>query len=169
MRSRTDILPSGNRRLSWRELLILLPGTGLGTGYAPIAPGTVGSLLGPPLVWGLGLLLPWAVWYWTVAAVLILAGIPLCTHCARIFGRCDPPQVVYDEITAFFLVFLLVEVNLTTAVLGFLWFRVFDIIKPWPVRQFERLPEGAGIMADDLVAGLCAAVALWGTLRITGL
>jgi len=146
---------------TYGDRLILLLATGLGTGLSPRAPGTVGSLWGPPLVWGMqqcGL----AGWWWGLAAVLIaLVGVPICGRAATLVGRKDPGQVVYDEIAAFPLVFAVAPVNWTTSVLGFGLFRLFDILKPWPIRRFERLPGGWGIMLDDLIAGVYAAAALW--------
>lgn len=81
-------------------------------------------------------------------------------------GGKDPGAVVFDEIAAFPVVFLLVPVDLTTGLLGFLWFRFFDIAKPWPIRWFERFPGGWGIMADDLVAGVYSGASLWLTVRL---
>ena len=104
--------------------------------------------------------------YAAVGVGLVLIGIPICSQAAIRFGRSDPPQVVFDEIAAFPLVFAVVAVDFTTGVLGFFWFRLFDILKPWPVKQLEKLPTGAGIMADDLAAAVYAAVALWGTVQI---
>jgi phosphatidylglycerophosphatase A len=145
--------------------LVLLLATGLGAGAVRKAPGTVGSLWGPPLVWGLqeaGL----TGWSWGAAGLLIaLLGIPLCGRAATILGRKDPGSVVYDEIAAFPVVFAMTQVTLMTAVLGFGLFRLFDIVKPWPIRRFERLPGGWGIMLDDLIAGVYAGALLWGIDR----
>ena len=101
--------------------------------------------------------------------LLVVVGIPVCSAGARALGRHDPAPVVFDEIAAFPIVFAIVELQLTTAIVGFLWFRVFDITKPWPVRRFERLPRGFGIMADDLAAAVYAGGALWLTVEILGL
>jgi phosphatidylglycerophosphatase A len=73
---------------------------------------------------------------------------------------------VYDEIAAIPLVFLSVPLTFSTAILGFLWFRVFDIAKPWPVHRLERIPGGLGIMIDDVAAALYAAIALWISMRL---
>jgi len=142
---------------SGRDRLLNILATGLGTGYAPKAPGTFGSLLGPPLIWGVqaaGGTSP--VWTLLLGTGFFLAGIPICNAGIRVLQLKDPPQVVFDEIAAFFWVFLLVPLNGLTAIGGFLLFRAFDILKPWPIRQVERLPRGLGIMADDAVAGLIA-------------
>jgi len=152
----------------WRDAALVL-GTGFGLGFSPIAPGTVGSLLGPPLVWGLRQANLPAWGYWTAAALLILAGGPICGRAAKHFAVKDPGWVVYDEIVSFFLVFAFVPLATpltpTIAVLGFLWFRVFDVAKPWPVNRLEHLPGGWGILCDDLAAALYAAAALWATLQ----
>lgn len=140
-------------------------GTGMGIGFAPKAPGTFGSLLGPPLVIAtqqFNLSLPVLS---LVIGVFILVGVPICSRASRALGKHDPGQVVYDEIAAFWLVFLpqlLTGTPITWqhAMAGFLLFRVFDISKLWPVSQLERLPGGVGIMADDLAAGLMAAACL---------
>jgi phosphatidylglycerophosphatase A len=155
-------VPSSDVRRSPGDRLVLLLATGLGAGASRKAPGTVGSLWGPPLVWGLqsaGL----SGWAWAVAGALIaLLGIPLCGRAAALLGRKDPGSIVYDEIAAFPLVFALTPVTLLSAMLGFGLFRLFDIVKPWPIRRFERLPGGWGIMTDDLIAGAYAGAVLWG-------
>jgi phosphatidylglycerophosphatase A len=128
-------------------------------------PGTFGTLLGLPLAWGLDYVRwPQAIELLAIA-VLILAGIPLCGRAARLLGKTDPGCVVFDEIAAVPLVFLLVRITFSTAILGFIWFRIFDIAKPWPVRRLERLPGGLGIMIDDVAAAIFAGIALWLTLK----
>lgn len=125
----------------------------------------MGSLLGPPLLWGMQRI-PSPFAYAGVAVVVLLAGVPICGYGQRYFGVKDPGMVVYDEIAAFLVVFALCPVTWTTAVLGFLWFRVFDIWKPWPLKWMEVLPGGWGVMADDLGAGVYAAAALHLTLAL---
>ncbi len=145
-------------RLAW------LYATGFGVGLAPKAPGTFGSLLGPLIVAGwqsLSRPIPEGV---IVAVAGILLGVAAAQRTARRYGLEDPGCVVCDEIAAFAIVFAIMPVTWMTAVIGFIWFRVFDIAKPWPIRRLERLPGGWGIMADDLLAGVFAAAALQGTL-----
>lgn len=143
------------------DRIVMLLATGFGFGAVRRAPGTVGSLWGPPLAWGLqeaGL----TGWWWASAAVAIaLLGVPICGRAAAILGQHDPGCVVYDEIAAFPVVFAVTQVDWRTAILGFAFFRLFDIWKPWPVRRFERFPGGWGIMADDLAAAVYAAMLLW--------
>jgi phosphatidylglycerophosphatase A len=144
----------------WDRCAVLLA-TGLGVGFIPVMPGTFGSLLGLPIAWLFG----WSGWpaelVLAAKAALLLAGVPLCGRAARRLGGTDPAAIVYDEIAALQLVFLSAPLTLTTAILGFIWFRIFDIAKPWPVRRLERLPGGWGIMLDDVAAALFAAAATW--------
>jgi len=157
-----------------KEQCILLLATGLGVGYLPRAPGTFGSLLGPPLVIGLlwlNLALPF---YLLVAAVLFLVGVYICDRAAKILGLDDPGCIVFDEIGAFTVVMLpVVNRNVDgsfwgISLIAFLWFRLFDIWKPWPVRYFDRIHGGWGIMADDYVAAIYAAICLYATLILLG-
>lgn len=144
------------------DRLVLFAGTGFGVGYSPIMPGTVGSLWGPPLLYFVKQMdLPtWG--YWLLATVLAIIGIPICGRSASLMGRPDPGAVVYDEIVAFFIVFAFFPVTLKSAVIGFVCFRFFDILKPPPIGRLEVLHGGLGIMADDLLAGVYAALTMWG-------
>ena len=138
---------------------------GFGAGLAPIAPGTVGSLLGVLLAWltlDLGLLTQLGV-----AAGLFLAGIWICGESARRLGIHDHGGIVWDEICGMYITLLVAPATISAWILGFLLFRAFDIVKPWPIRDLDhRLGGGLGIMLDDLVAALYAAIllALYGWL-----
>lgn len=133
--------------------------TGLGIGRIPWAPGTFGTLLGLPLAWTIGRL-PSAALQAAVIVAVCAAGIPICTLAARRLRAKDPGAIVLDEIASLPMTFFLVPFNAWTIVAGFLLHRLFDITKPPPARQLERLPEGLGIMADDWIAGLYSNVAL---------
>ena len=132
---------------------------GLGTGLVPKVPGTCGSLLGLALAWwtlpfGLELRL-------MVAIALIVSGIWLCGEAARRIGVHDHPGIVWDEIAAMYLLLLLAAPEIAAWVAAFVLFRLMDIWKPWPIRDLDhRLTGGPGIMLDDLVAALYAAVLL---------
>jgi len=91
------------------------------------------------------------------------AAIPVCTLACRLLNKKDPGEIVLDEIVAVPLVFGcgMLAINLPSLIIGFLIFRFFDIVKPPPARWFERLPEGTGIVADDLVAAAYAGLVLW--------
>jgi len=130
-----------------------------GAGYFPIAPGTAGSLVGVAVVVGLGQLplhRAAAMAVLAAASLAILAvGIWAAGRAEEFFGRTDPGQVVVDEVVGQMLTFLLLP-HATWKWLagGFLLFRAFDIVKPFPARQAERIPRGWGIMLDDVVAGV---------------
>jgi phosphatidylglycerophosphatase A len=135
---------------------VVLLAFGLGTGLAPKAPGTLGSLFGVVLAW------------WTlplslelrlmVAIALIVSGVWLCGAAARRIGVHDHPGIVWDEIAGMYLVLLVAPPEIIAWALGFALFRLFDIWKPWPIRDLDhRLGGGPGIMLDDLVAALYTA------------
>ncbi len=144
-----------------------LLGTGFGVGLIPFAPGTFGTLWGLPLAWGIQQL-PLAAQAAVIVGVF-LAGIPICGRAAALMNKPDPGAVVFDEIAAMPLVFLAVPVDWKTACLGFVWFRLFDISKPPPVSRLEKLHGGLGIMIDDAVAAVYAAIALWISATLFGL
>jgi phosphatidylglycerophosphatase A len=138
--------------------------TSAGAGYSPVAPGTAGSAVGV-LVYFLTCRLPAA----TQIAILVaitLVGIWASGVAARYFNREDPGYVVIDEVAGQLVTLLLLGVGPVGATIGFVLFRILDIIKPWPARQFERLPGGLGIMADDLMAGAYGWLILWGVVTL---
>ena len=128
--------------------------TGAGSGYAPFAPGTAGSLVGLLLFWPLSRL-PFAGQA-GVTVALFLLGTLAAAHLASRLGLKDPGIVVVDEVVGQWVSLLLLPLTPLTVVLGFLLFRLLDVLKPWPARDFERLPGGWGIMADDVMAGIYA-------------
>ena len=165
-------------RPAYRKTPAIWLATGLGFGFSPFAPGTVGSLWGLALAWGtgqipaLGPLPAWSIQA-IVAVAVCVAGIPLCTLAVRQMGGVkDPGAIVFDEIASFPITFFLVSpANLNcVGVLGcgFVLNRIFDILKPPPARQLESLPEGLGIMADDWIAGLYSCLCLHAVIA-TGL
>lgn len=142
----------------WRSAVAL----GFGSGLSPVAPGTVGTLAAVPLFLLLAPLPPWA--YAATVVLLFLGGVPVCTHAAARLGQTDPKAVVWDEVVGFLIAMAGAPVSVPSVIAGFLLFRLFDILKPGPVRWLERrLAGGLGIMADDAAAGLLAAAAqgLW--------
>jgi len=140
---------------------------GFGTGLAPKAPGTIGSFPGVLLAW-LTLPLPFA-WRLVIGLLLIVAGIWICGESARRIGVHDHGGIVWDEITGMYLTLLVAPPQIALWALSFVLFRLFDIWKPWPIRELDhRLVGGAGIMLDDLVAALYAALILELGGRFTG-
>jgi phosphatidylglycerophosphatase A len=154
------------------DRLALVLATGFGTGYAPVASGTFGSLPGLAFAWGLS----WAWGEWGLFAgtlVVAIAGLPAAERAARIFGEEDPGRVVVDEVAGQMVTLLFVPKTIPLIALGFFLFRALDVWKPWPARRLEDLPGGSGIMADDLAAGIYAnlilqAVVAWAPASFTG-
>lgn len=132
---------------------------GFGSGLAPKAPGTFGTLAAIPL-YLLLVQLP-LVYYIGVTAALFLVGIWLCDVTARDAGVHDHPAIVWDEIVGFLITMIAVPAEWYWIILGFFLFRLFDILKPWPIGLLDRYVAGGfGIMIDDLVAGLFALAGL---------
>ena len=131
---------------------------GFGTGLAPFAPGTFGSLPAILLWW----VLPKdPVLQVAVALVAFVAGIWICGESARRIGVHDHGGIVWDEIVGMFLVLLVIPPEPAWILAAFVLFRLFDIWKPWPIRDLDhRLHGGLGIMLDDVIAALYAAVIL---------
>ena len=138
---------------------------GFGTGLSPVAPGTVGSLVGILFAWlTLDLGLPLQL---GVAAAISLSGIWICGESARRIGVHDHGGIVWYEIAGMYITLLAAPPTIAGWVLAFVLFRAFDIAKPWPIRDLDhRLGGGVGIMLDDLAAALYALIllALYGWL-----
>ena len=139
--------------------------TGLGAGYFPVAPGTAGSVVGLALVValrqtpldsaGLGISLA------ALAVVVFALGVWAAGKAEKYFGRVDPGQVVIDEVLGQIITFIAApRISRVGLIAGFILFRFFDIVKPFPARRAERFPGGWGIMLDDGVAGLYSLIAL---------
>jgi phosphatidylglycerophosphatase A len=149
---------SGPRPRSALAFVAAAVATGFGSGYSPIAPGTAGSLVGLLLFWPLRHLPP--IFQVGVVALCFLLGTAAAASVARRVGAEDPGIVVVDEVVGMWTSLLFLPFTLFTASVGFVLFRVMDVWKPYPARQLEDLPGGWGIMADDLMAGVYANLAL---------
>ncbi len=153
--------------MSVTERLAFALATGFGSGYSPIAPGTAGSAVGLVFVWGMSYLnLPGQIAAVVVVSVLSIIAADIV---ARSTGLKDPGLVVADEIAGMMLTMIAIPFTLKTALIGFILFRVMDVVKPPPARQFERFKGGVGIVADDLMAAVYAHLALRGVLMLTGI
>lgn len=131
---------------------------GFGTGLAPKAPGTVGTLLAFPIFW----LLPNNGMEPIFIALSFLFGIHVCGVTGRNLGVIDHGGIVWDEVVAMLLLLHLVPATPTHWALAFVLFRLFDIWKPFPIRTLDaRLKNGFGVMLDDLLAAGYAWAALW--------
>jgi phosphatidylglycerophosphatase A len=151
-----------------KDRLITICATGLGLGYLPLIPGTFGTLLGIPIC----LLLDLGGWiaYISGTLALIAASVWVAGRADRIFGVHDSPKIVVDEICGFLVTMAFVIPGPLTIGIGFIFFRFFDILKPFPAGYFDRnLPGGWGVMLDDIAAGVYANVALHVTMAIIGL
>ena len=142
-----------------KRLAILLATFGY-VGHCPIAPGTAGSAAGLVLYAALRYAGATPIVDLAVIALLFAVGCWAGTVAERHYGRTDPGEAVLDEVIGMLMTLWLVPVTWKGALVGFLLFRAFDIVKPFPARQCERLRGGLGIMADDAVAGVYGNVAL---------
>lgn len=131
-------------------------------GYVPIAPGTFGSAAGLAVFYAVRSTESVVVEL-AVIAVLFAVGIWSGTVAERHFGGIDPGPVVMDEVVGMLITLALLPVTMSGAVVGFVVFRVLDVLKPWPSAGFEKLPGGLGVMADDGMA------AIYGNLVMRGL
>lgn len=136
---------------------------GFGSGLAPKAPGTVGTLLGLPLFWAIAAAAPDLPNQIVLVVAAFLVGVWACARAGRALGVADHGGIVWDEIVAFALVLLFTPPGWLWIALAFALFRLFDILKPWPIRLADRrLKNGFGVMFDDLLAAGYAIAALKG-------
>jgi len=148
-------------RPTWRHLAdpVHCLALGFGAGLAPVAPGTFGSLVG--LAFALALAPLGLAWNLAAVAVAVGAGIWICGESARRLGVHDHPAIVWDEVAGMMITMLAAPDAWWGAALAFVLFRLFDIAKPWPIREVDHgLGGGTGIMLDDVLAGLFAALGL---------
>jgi phosphatidylglycerophosphatase A len=131
--------------------------TAAGVGYIPFAPGTFGSLVGLLLWWFVPASLPVQL---TLILVIFVVGSWSGSVAERHFGTTDPGPVVIDEVLGMLVTLFMNPVGWVGAILGFLLFRLSDIVKPYPANKLEELHGGVGVMADDLMAAIYANLAL---------
>jgi len=138
----------------------LLLAFGFGSGLSPKAPGTMGTLAAIPLWWLLAQL-PLTS-YLIVVSIAAVVGIAICGRAADQMGVHDHGGIVWDEFVGFWIAMAALPITWQSVVLGFVLFRVFDILKPWPISWLDkRVSGGFGIMIDDVIAGLAAAVVIY--------
>lgn len=139
---------------------------GFGSGLAPKAPGTFGTLAALPIYW---LIKDWHIAaYLTFLALVFIVGIWVCQQAADWLKNDDPSGVVWDEIVGYLVAMAFAPSGWQWMLVGFLLFRFFDIVKPWPVSLADKkLHGGLGIMLDDVVAGIYALVIIQITNLIT--
>ncbi|SCZ55063.1 phosphatidylglycerophosphatase A [Thiohalomonas denitrificans] len=150
----------------WRDPRCLLA-FGFGSGLSPAAPGTVGTLAAIPLYLVLEPLGVGA--YLLIMALVFVIGISLCTHAAKVLGVHDHPAIVWDEFAGYLLTMTAAPAGWQWPLIGFVLFRFFDIVKPWPIGWVDRRVSGGfGIMIDDILAAVPAWFLLQGAARILG-
>lgn len=152
-----------------RDRLIKFLATGFGVGNLPVAPGTAGSLVGVGYWWLLNHGAAWA--YWPATILVVLFAVWCSGAASELYRKPDPACVVIDEICAMPIALAGTSHVWWHVVLGFVWFRVFDVWKPSPVRQAQAFAGGLGIVLDDLLAAgyACATThaVVWLIARMT--
>lgn len=140
---------------------------GFGSGLFPKAPGTAGTVVAVPLYW---LVSGWSLPLYTLFILVTgLLGIWICGVASRQLKVHDHPGIVWDEFVGYWITMWAMPVDWLWAVAGFLVFRVFDIVKPWPISVLDRKVKGGlGIMVDDILAGVLACATLHLALWLVG-
>lgn len=148
----------GNNQLTAREILldpILCLAFGFGSGLAKKAPGTCGTLMAVPIYIALAQLS--FIIYSIITIICSIVGIWICGIAADKLGEHDFGGIVWDEIAGYLITMWFVAFSWQNIVIGFVLFRVFDIVKPWPIKWIDKkISGGFGIMFDDVIAGLFA-------------
>ena len=149
-----------------KRFLINLIGSGCYTGYFPFASATFASF-----VWLMFyLLLPGG--HWLSRPLLLVFIIPVSIYVSREMEREhgeDSSRIVIDEVAGMHVTFALVEPSITVGIIGFFLFRIFDVLKPFPINRSQRVGGGVGVVLDDLIAGVYARVVLLAIMQLTGL
>jgi phosphatidylglycerophosphatase A len=133
-----------------------------GLGFAPVAPGTFGTLAGIPAFYYLSLL-PSLLQFVTLVAIIAFS-VYICRLAGNYFGEADDGRIVIDELAGYLVAVAFLPFTWGTALLAFFWFRLFDILKPPPIGHIDRsFKNGFGVTFDDVLAGVYAAIAvrLW--------
>ncbi len=129
---------------------------GFGSGLAPKMPGTFGTLAALPIVWGISSYLS-LEWYLAITILVCLSGIWICHKTAQDMQVHDDSSIVWDEVAGMLITMIAVPMSWQNLLLGFVLFRLFDIVKPWPISLLDKHVHGGfGIMIDDVVAGIFA-------------
>ncbi len=129
-------------------------------GFSPVAPGTVGTLGAIPLAWAVSRLEPLAAWSFLLAFLAL--AVHAATRAGRYWREVDAPGIVIDEVLGYLVAVAFLPFTWRTALLAFVFFRLFDILKPWPASALDRWKTGLGVVLDDVAAGLYA----WAWLRL---
>jgi phosphatidylglycerophosphatase A len=141
-----------------KNKIVLLLATWFGTGLIPPVPGTMGTLGAIPLV----ILFSYVGNLFQPLLIILFVGISIwaAERQSKLLNQEDPSQVVIDEVAGFLVTFLFLPLTWKNIIIGFIFFRLFDIFKPFPIRKLEKLKGGLGIVMDDLLAGVYANLCL---------
>jgi phosphatidylglycerophosphatase A len=151
-----------NSKKSW----VLFVAQGAYSGRMPGAPGTAGTLLGVLLYLPISTLSP--IGYLSVCVLVGYIGVWAAGEAENLLGQKDAPSIVIDEIVGYFVSMFMVPFSWGLVIAGFVLFRIFDIIKPWPIRKLEGVHGGAGVMLDDIGAGIYTNLILQLSLYFIG-
>lgn len=165
-----DLKPSSGSRQRMPAGFLKKPAhliaSGFGIGFVRIAPGTFGTLMGVGLYLGMVQLpIPWYVW---TVILLFLLGMFVCERTTAALGVHDHPSIVWDEVVGYLITMTAVPPQWIWVAVGFALFRIFDILKPWPVRAIDQhVGGGFGIMLDDALAGAYASIGVQTAMFLT--
>lgn len=153
----------GKNKLKAKQIMsspILFLAFGFGSGLAKKMPGTMGTVAAIPVYLAL---IQTNIWVYSMLTVLVcVAGVQICDQAAMQLGEHDFGGIVWDEIAGYLITMWFVPFSWNALLLGFVLFRFFDILKPWPIKWADKKVEGGfGIMLDDVLAGLFSAVILY--------
>jgi phosphatidylglycerophosphatase A len=138
-----------------------------GSGYVPIAPGTAGTVAAIPLWYALTFTTHWA--YLAATVAVTLTGIAAADRAGRYYGVADSGHIVIDEVAGYLVTMLFLPRSLFAAIAGFVFFRICDVLKPWPARFFDKDPRwknGMGVVLDDVFAAVWASALTWGAVLL---
>jgi phosphatidylglycerophosphatase A len=139
--------------------------TFFGAGYFPVAPGTFASLIAALLFRFFLCRLDWKI-YSVLVVIVYFSGVFSARVFSKDLGQRDPRKVVIDEVCGQWITYFLAPAAWPSVAIGFFLFRLFDVLKPFPIRKSEQLPHGWGIMTDDVLAGVFSAIILQICLRL---
>ncbi|MCW8859256.1 MAG: phosphatidylglycerophosphatase A [Deltaproteobacteria bacterium] len=150
--------PTLTEHNGYRKLVLFLS-SNAGLGYAPIASGTFGTLAGIPGFYYLSRF-SWPLQFITLTAILFLS-FWVCDLAGKFYQEADDGRIVIDELIGYLITVAFLPFSWPVAILGFIWFRLFDILKPPPASWFDReMKNGIGVTLDDVIAGIYAAILL---------
>ena len=159
-----------NKNPTFKQLLmnpVQMLAFGFGSGLAKKAPGTMGTLVAIPIYYSVVMFM--ADYYLPILLLVCVLGIWICGQAAKELGVHDHGGIVWDEIAGYLLTMYWVGFSWQNILMGFILFRLFDILKPWPINWIDKkVAGGFGIMLDDLIAALMAAARLYGYTHYLG-